>query len=73
MAYNRRYFLQRVVEVQDTAWPYIRRGVTQKYVYENYIKGQFKISFSTFSNWMGIPAKAELRKLEETETNFKNI
>ncbi len=67
MTYNRKFFLQRVVEVQELAWSHIKRGVTQKYVYDNYIKSDYKISYSTFSNWMGIPAKAELKKIEEKE------
>lgn len=69
MAYNRKLFLKRVLEAQETAKVYILKGVSQKYVYENYIKERYNISYSTFSNWMGIPAAAELKKMAEEENN----
>jgi hypothetical protein len=32
-----------------------------------YIKGEFNISYSTFTKWLGINAKKELKELEEKE------
>lgn len=65
MAYNRRNFLEKVIAVQDETLYYRKRGVTFIYIYETYIKDSYRISYSTYSNWLGIPAKAELRELKE--------
>lgn len=66
MAYNRKLFLKRVIEVQELALKYTNSGVTQKFIYDNHVRDTYNISYSTFSNWMGIPAKSDLKKMEET-------
>lgn len=67
MAYNRRNFLEKVIEVQDVTLYYRKRGVTFIYIYETYIKESYRISYSTYSNWLGIPAKAELKQFKNKE------
>lgn len=65
MAYNRRYFLERVIEIQDIAMREKDRGRYQVWIYENLIKEQFHISYSTFNNYLGTNARRELAKLKE--------
>ena len=67
MAYNRRYFLERVIEIQDIVKREKKRGSYQVWIYENLIKDQFHISVSTFNNYLGINARRELAKLEENQ------
>ena len=67
MGYNRRNILKRIVEIQDITLEHTRRGVTQKYVFEQIVYPRFYISSATYYSYLGIAAKAELRKLEEAE------
>lgn len=68
MAYNRRHFLERVIEIQAIVKAEKKRGCSQKWIYENLIHEQYHISASTFNNYMCINARRELAKLEEKET-----
>lgn len=61
MAYNNRNILQKMIRVQDIVLEQKRRGVSQLYVYENLIRDQYFISYSTFNRWLAYPAKQELR------------
>ena len=67
MAYCRRFYLRRVLEVQL----FVReiqekhRGLPMSVIYRTYIKDKYHISYATFNRWMGVPAAVELRKLEE--------
>ena len=65
MAYNQRYFYQRVIAIQEIVMRYKNQGVSQKYIYEQYIEAQYQISFSTYNSWLSIPAKRNLKRLEE--------
>jgi hypothetical protein len=63
MAYNRENLLRRIIKVQDVVIEYKKKDVPQKRIFEKYIKSQFNISYSTFNEWIGIPAKTQLKKL----------
>lgn len=69
MAYCRRFFLRRVLEAQL----YVRaiqdkhKGLPMAEIYRQYVKDKFHISKATFDRWMGIPAAAELSKLDERD------
>ena len=65
MAYNQRYFYRRVIAVQELVLLYKKQGVSQKYIYQVYIESQYQISYSTYNSWLAIPAKRNLRRLEE--------
>ena len=65
MAYNKRYLYQRVIKVQELVIRYKEQGVSQKYIYEQYVEKQYDISFSTYNLWLSIPAKRNLKRLEE--------
>ena len=65
MAYNRKNLLEKIIQVQDITLKYRKEGVTFIYIYETYIRRTYRISYSTYNNWLGIPAKAELRELDK--------
>lgn len=69
MAYNRENFLKRVARVQDVVLEKQAKhpGISMINIYRLYVKKTFHISYSTFNNYMGIPAKRELEKLQENE------
>jgi hypothetical protein len=62
MAYNRRYLLQRIIEVQDIVKANISRGVSQKHTYYNEIAPRFHISWSAYNRWLSYPAEQELKR-----------
>lgn len=61
MAYNNRNVLVKMARVQDIVLDYKRKGVTQLFVYEHYIRDTYCISYSTFNRWLAYPAKQELK------------
>ena len=61
MAYNNRNVLVKMARVQDIVLDYKRKGVTQLFVYEHYIRDTSCISYSTFNRWLAYPAKQELK------------
>lgn len=67
MAYNRRNFLTKVIAVQEVVLAEQQHGATLAWIYRNRVKRQFHISMSTMENYLAIPAKAELRKLNENQ------
>lgn len=67
MAYNRRNFLELVIEIQKIVKEEKAHGKTQKWIYYNLINKRFHISRSTFNNYMCINARRELSKLDEKE------
>lgn len=70
MAYNRRHFLERVIEIQDIVKAEKKHGKSQTWIFDNIIKKlpHVRISRSTFNNYMCINARRELAKLEEKES-----
>lgn len=64
MAYQPVNKLRRVLMVQDVYRKYSEEGVTDIFIYENYIKDVFLISKRTFYTYLATPAKRELQRLE---------
>lgn len=64
MAYNRKNLLIRVIAIQELVLERQKKGITQKFVYENEVYPKYFISYSTFNNYLAMPAKRELEKLE---------
>jgi hypothetical protein len=64
MAYNRRNILTRISKIQEITLEHTRKGVTQEWVFKNVIYPNYTISRRTYYNWLGTPAKQELKKLE---------
>ena len=40
------------------------RGIPNTVIYRDYVHPKFGISYATFNNWLGIPARRELEKLD---------
>jgi hypothetical protein len=67
MAYNRRNFYLKIIEIQEIVLRGQRRGDSQKEVFYREIEKRYFISMRTFYAYLDINAKAELRKLDEPE------
>ena len=65
MAYRRINLLKKIVEIQNLTLEHTKRGVSQKWVYDNLISERYHISLPTYYNYLGCAAKAELRELSE--------
>ncbi len=65
MAYNKIFYYKKIVEIQEiTLLEQKNNGSTLKWIYENKIKDIYHISYSTYSKYLGIPAKKKLKELE---------
>ena len=73
MGYNKRNKLERICEIQRITLEHTRRGVTQKWVYDNVIYPRFYISLSTFYEYLATPARRELARLLDAETQQLSI
>lgn len=71
MAYIKKYFLNRVREVNEVYIEQHRRGLSNEYIYRNFVRDRFHISRSTFYDFLTIPYAAELRKIEQREAERK--
>lgn len=65
MAYNRRNILTRMVKIQELTLEHTRRGVTQEWIYSHLVFPQYGISKRCYYSYLGAPAKAELKRLNE--------
>jgi len=73
MAYNRENLLKRIIEVQDIVLEYKKKDVPQIRIFEKYIKPGYHISYSTFNEWLTIPAKAQLKQLQAEQERKAEI
>lgn len=68
MSYNSRNRLQRIVDIQATYKKHSKNfdgGCTDKYIYEDIIYPIYRISRSTFYDYLNTPAARELKNLEK--------
>lgn len=65
MAYNRKNLLARMVKIQEITLEHTRRGVSQEWVYLHLVFPTYGISKRSYYNYLGSPAKAELKRLAE--------
>lgn len=65
MAYKRKNYLKRVIEIQKITLDKMDLGYTQKEIYYQFIENQFLISIKTFGNYLRVNAKKELKELEQ--------
>ncbi len=70
MAYNRKNFLTRVIEIQEIYLCYQAKGHSGTWIYRNLIAANYHITRRTLSNYLAINAKRELRELSGT-TEFE--
>ena len=66
MAYNRRNYLIKVIEIQNIVLELTGRDgdMRLKNIYWEYIFPKYLISYRTFSNYLSINAKKELKELK---------
>lgn len=67
MTYNKKNLLVKIIEIQDIVLRERRKGVSQVYVYNTYVKDQYYISYSTFNNYLARNAKKELEILNKND------
>lgn len=72
MSYNKFNYYTRIIEIQNIVLEQQKKGVYNEWTYNNIIKKRFIISRSTFYNYLGINAKAEIKKLKQYDTQTKN-
>ena len=66
MAHSRKNYLLRIVDIQELTLEHTKKGTTQEWVYKNIIEPRYRISKSTYYNYLAVPAKKELKILEQT-------
>lgn len=64
MAFHRKNYLEKIIEIQAIALKYSKEGLFYKEIYHRYIEKQYHISKRTFDTYLGINAKKELKELE---------
>ncbi len=62
MGYDNSNLLSKITQIQAIVLENKNKGKSQKWIYENLIKNQFYISYSSFNRYLGINAKAELKE-----------
>ena len=72
MAYNKKNRLKRIIEIQNIVLEYQKQGLPNKKIYELHIRNRFRISKRTFDEYLGIPAKRDLKELIENEKAKQN-
>ncbi|WP_027394196.1 hypothetical protein [Aquimarina latercula] len=69
MAYNRKNYYRRIIEIQELTKEYQQIGLSNTQIYELHVKAQYFISKRTFDEYLGIPAKRELKKLLDIDAS----
>lgn len=64
MSYNKRNLLIKIVEIQTIYIEHSKRGATGKWIFNELIYPKYRISRSTFYNYLATNAKKELKELE---------
>lgn len=72
MAYNKKNYYTKISRIQDITQEHKSCDLTYKEIFHKYIEPQFHISIRTYGTYLGIPAKRELRKIQEEETSNGN-
>ena len=70
MAYNRKNILQRMIDIQDLYRLHSQRHngcSTDKWIFENLVWPNYRISRATFYEYLGTNAKKELKDILEAE------
>ena len=76
MAYNRENILQRIADIQSIVKENgkSKNGRTQKWIYENLIRDQYRISYDCFNKYIAYPSvKTELGKLQKKKQKEKEL
>jgi len=71
MGYNRRNLLIKMLDVQNIYMEHSSRGATGKWIFNELIYPQFRISRATFYNYLGTNAKKELKQMDAADSEKK--
>ncbi len=71
MAYTRKNILKRILRVQEIYLSNKDRGLSNKYIFENYIKDQYAVSIGTFYKYLSINARKELKEINQSSEKCK--
>ena len=67
MAYNKKNYYKRVIEIQELTKEYQAIGLNNTRIYNDHVKNRYFICKRTFDEYLGVPAKRELNKILEAE------
>lgn len=75
MAYNKANYYKRIIEIQNIVLElkYQNEDLYYKEIYWRYIYPKYHISYRTFHTYLGINAKAELKKMNEKQQQLKQL
>jgi len=71
MAYHKRNLLLKIVEIQNIVLREKARGLSQKYIYDAFIKKTYFISYSAFNEYLARNAKRELEDYDSRKIKDK--
>jgi len=73
MAFNKKNYFTKIIKIQEiTTEQKFRHGLTYKEIYFQFIEPNYHISIRTYGTYLGVPAKRELKKLQEKENSNGN-
>jgi hypothetical protein len=67
MAYNKKNRYCRIIDIQNITLQYQAQGVTNEFIFKNYISPVYHISRDCFYGYLATNAKLKLKQLEEAE------
>ncbi|WP_136464924.1 hypothetical protein [Flagellimonas onchidii] len=67
MAYNKKNYYKRIIEIQELTKELQEIGLNNTKIYNKHVKARYHICKRTFDEYLGVPAKRELKRLLETE------
>ena len=73
MAYTKKYFLERIKQVNEIYLQHANDGVSNEFIYHHYIREQFHISRTTFYQYLTIPYKTEIAKIQAQQAQQNQL
>ena len=73
MTYNKENYYKRIFKIQELTKEYQAIGLSNTYIYDNYIKNRYFICKRTFDEYLGVPAKRELDKILKAKKLNNNV
>jgi hypothetical protein len=68
MAYNKKNYYTKIIEIQELTYKlYHTENMYYTEIYHQHIKPRYHISYRTFNEYLGVPAKRELKKITTKE------
>lgn len=65
MAYCKRNYLLRIIEIQNITLEHQNKGATKRWIFSNIIKQKYYISEATYRKYLGVNAKRLIKHLEK--------